>query len=154
MSFALDVNVLLYASDSGSEAHGAARAFLESCMEGDDLFYLGWPTVMAYLRMATHPAIFTQPLSPDEARRNVQVIVELPHVRMLAEEEGFWEVYCLVCDTVPVRGNLVPDAHLAALLRQHGVRTLYTRDRDFRKFDFLDVRDPFAGGTGKAQGAH
>lgn len=45
----------------------------------------------------------------------------------------------------PVRGNLVPDAHLAALLRQNGGRALYTRDGDFRKFSFLDVRDPFAG---------
>ena len=43
-----------------------------------------------------------------------------------------------------MRGNLVPDAHLAALLKQHGVRTLFTRDADFRKFRFLDVRDPFA----------
>jgi len=43
---------------------------------------------------------------------------------------------------------LVPDAHLAALLKQHGVRVLYTRDADFRKFPFLDVRDPFAGVTG------
>ena len=44
----------------------------------------------------------------------------------------------------PVRGNLVPDAHLAALLKQHGVRTLFSRDTDFRKFGFLDLRDPFA----------
>jgi predicted nucleic acid-binding protein len=42
-----------------------------------------------------------------------------------------------------VRGNLVPDAHLAAILKQHGVRTLFTRDTDFRKFPFLDLRDPF-----------
>jgi hypothetical protein len=42
-----------------------------------------------------------------------------------------------------IRGNLVPDAQLAAILFQHGVRTLYTRDRDFRKFAFFDVRDPF-----------
>lgn len=43
-----------------------------------------------------------------------------------------------------IRGKLVPDAHLATILRQNGVRTLYTSDRDFRRFDFLDVRDPFA----------
>jgi hypothetical protein len=42
-----------------------------------------------------------------------------------------------------VRGNLVPDAHLAALLKQHGIRRLYTNDADFRKFPFLDVRSPF-----------
>ena len=42
---------------------------------------------------------------------------------------------------IPVRGNLVPDAHLAAILQQHGVRTLYTNEADFRKFDFLEIRD-------------
>jgi predicted nucleic acid-binding protein len=47
-----------------------------------------------------------------------------------------------VTKNVPTRGNLVPDAHLAALLSQHGVVTLCTHDRDFRKFSFLDVRDP------------
>ena len=53
------------------------------------------------------------------------------------------EIYREVTRDVPTRGNLVPDAHLAALLRQHGVRTLYTSDLDFHKFGFLDVRDPF-----------
>jgi predicted nucleic acid-binding protein len=43
---------------------------------------------------------------------------------------------------VPTRGNLVPDAHLAAVLRDNGIAAIYTNDRDFRKFAFLDVRDP------------
>ena len=63
-------------------------------------------------------------------------------MRVLTEEDGFLEVYREVTDAFAVRGNLVPDAHLAALLRQHGVRTLYTLDSDFQKFGFLDVRDP------------
>lgn len=63
-------------------------------------------------------------------------------MRCLAEEDGFCEVYREVTARVPTRGNLVPDAYLATLLRQHGVKTLYTRDRDFHKFEFLDVRDP------------
>jgi len=62
----------------------------------------------------------------------------------LSEEEGFWEVYRVTTAEVPTRGNLVPDAHLAALLRHHGVKILYTHDRDFMKFSFLDVRDPFS----------
>lgn len=143
MSFALDVNVLLYASDSGSECHEAAREFLDGCIDGDDLFYLGWPTLMSYLRMATHPGIFLRPLSQGEAEANVELLVNLPQVRVLSEGEGFWEIYRAVAKEVPARGNLVPDMHLAALLRQHGVKRIYTRDRDFRKFDFLDVRDPF-----------
>jgi toxin-antitoxin system PIN domain toxin len=121
-----------------------AQAFLKDAVAGGDLFCLGWPTVMSYLRLATHPGIFAAPLSPAEALGNVDALVALPHVRLLSEQEGFLEVYREVAGGFPVRGNLVPDAHLAALLRQHGVRTLYTRDADFRKFPFLDVRDPLA----------
>ncbi len=144
MSFSCDVNVLLYASDSSSPANGAARSFLKQAAAGGDLFCLGWPTVMSYLRIATHPGIFSTPLTPAEALRNVDVLVALPHVRLLAEESGFLEVYREVTGSFPVRGNLVPDAHLVALLKQHGVRTLYTRDADFRKFPSLEARDPFA----------
>jgi toxin-antitoxin system PIN domain toxin len=144
VSFSCDVNVLLYASDSSSPVHEPARAFLKQAAGGGDLFCLGWPTVMSYLRIATHPGIFSAPLTPAEAFGNLEALAALPRVRLLAEENGFLDVYREVTGSFPVRGNLVPDAHLAALLRQQGVRTLYTRDSDFPKFPFLDVRDPFA----------
>ncbi len=144
MSFALDVNILLYASDTRSPFFDRAKSFIESCIAEKEVFSLGWPTVMSYLRIATHPAVFDHPLSPDEAMANVETLLSLPHARFLSEEEGFWDVYRATTSEVPTRGNLVPDAHLAALLRQHGVKTLYTHDRDFLKFPFLDVRDPFA----------
>jgi uncharacterized protein len=144
VSFSCDVNVLLYASDTASPVHDAARSFLRQAASGEDLFCLGWPTVMSYLRIATHSGIFSSPLTPAQALHNVDSLVALPHVRLLAEESGFLEVYRDVTGSFPVRGNLVPDAHLAALLKQHGVRTLHTRDGDFRKFPFLDLRDPFA----------
>ena len=98
---------------------------------------------MGYLRVATHPAIFDHPLSPHEAARNLDALFRRPRVRLLTEDEGFWDVYREVTNDLVVRGNLVTDAHLAALLRQHGVRRLYTNDADFRKFRFLDVRNPF-----------
>ena len=144
MSFALDVNILLYASDTGSALHGKAGLFLKTCMAQEELFCLAWPTVMSYLRIATHPAVFRQPLTPAEAVANIESLLNLRHTRFLGEEEGFWDVYREVASETPVRGNLVPDAHLAALLRQHGVKRLYTHDRDFLKFSFLDVRDPLA----------
>jgi hypothetical protein len=144
VSFSCDVNVLLYASDSDSPIHEPARTFLKRVTTGDDLCCLGWPTVMSYLRIATHPGIFSSPLTPAQALGNIDALVGLPHVRLLAEEDGFLEVYRGVTGSFPVRGNLVPDAHLASLLKQHGVRTLYTRDSDFRKFAFLEIRDPFA----------
>ena len=100
---------------------------------------------MSYLRIATHASVFDRPLSPDEAMANIETLLNLPHARFLSEGEGFWDVYRATTTGAPTRGNLVPDAHLAALLRYHGVKTLYTHERDFLKFPFLDVRDPFVG---------
>ena len=99
---------------------------------------------MAYLRISTHPAVFRSPLSAEEATSNLAGLMSLPHVRMLSEQDGFWAVYREATKGLVVRGNLAPDAHLAALLRQHGVRRLYTNDADFRRFQFLEVLNPFA----------
>lgn len=144
MSYAFDVNVLLYASDRSSPFHRRAVDFLHECVSRAEIFYVAWPTVMAYLRIATHVAVFKAPLSLHDAMRNVERLLGLPHARFLGEEEGFWGAYGRATQGLSIRGNLVPDAHLAALLLQHGVRTLYTSDADFRRFTFLEVRNPFA----------
>jgi toxin-antitoxin system PIN domain toxin len=143
VSFAIDVNVLLYASDRSSPVSPRAVDFLDRCASGRDLFYLAWPTIMGYLRIATHVGIFAAPLTPDEAMRNIQSLLDLPHARTLGEEDGFWDAYLGVATAFPLRGNAVPDAHLAALLRQHGIATLYTNDADFKRFSFLRVVNPF-----------
>ncbi len=120
-----------------------AAKFLQSIAQGNEVCYLAWLTLMSYLRMATHSRIFASPLSPSEAQGNINQLLARPHIRSISEEEGFWSVYSQVAGEIPVRGNLVPDAHLAAILKQHGIRTLYTCDRDFVKFSFLRVVDPF-----------
>ena len=148
MSYGVDVNILLYASDSSSPLNEKAVAFLERCAAGREPLCLAWVTLMGYLRMATHPAIFARPLTPQVAARNVEGLLGLPHCRLIGEDDGdgreFWSVYRKVTTEVPARGNLVPDAHLAAILQRNGVATLYTHDGDFRRFSFLDVRDPLA----------
>ena len=144
MSYSIDANVLLYASDRASDRHLRARRFVESCAAGPEILCLTWPTLMSYLRTATHPRIFSAPLSPDEALGNICALIGLPHVRAVSELDGFVDAYKHVAGETPVRGNLVPDAHVAAILFQHGVRTLYSNDRDFRKLHWLDLRDPFS----------
>ena len=144
MSYSLDVNVLLYASDRSSDRHEAARQFLETCAGHPEVLCLTWPTLMAYVRIATHPRIFAAPLSPDEALGNLGALLALPHARVISEQDGFMDAYRHVTANMSVRGNLVPDAHVAAILFQNGVRTLFSNDRDFRKFESLEVRDPFA----------
>lgn len=144
MSYSVDANVLLYASDRSSPRHAAALRFLEGRASDPDLLCVAWITLMGYVRIATHPRVFVEPLSPAEALGNIEALLRLPRVRVLSELDGFLQLYGEVTAEVTVRGNLVPDAHLAALLRQHGVHTLYTTDTDFRKFGFLDIRDPFS----------
>jgi toxin-antitoxin system PIN domain toxin len=99
---------------------------------------------MSYIRISTHPSIFSHPLSPEEALENIESLLKQPRVRVLSEDDGFLAIYRKVSGNFPVRGNLVPDAHIAALLLQHGVRKIYTADSDFKKFEFLEVRNPFS----------
>jgi toxin-antitoxin system PIN domain toxin len=142
LSYSVDVNILLYASDKGNLHHNRAINFLEDRTNDPDLFCIAWLTLMAYLRIATHPSMFDHPLSPEVALGNIERLLSLPGVRVITEQEGFLSIYQKLNSRFPIRGNLVPDAHLAALLLQHGVRTIYTSDMDFRKFDFLQVRNP------------
>jgi toxin-antitoxin system PIN domain toxin len=141
MSFGIDVNLLLYASDDSSPHHRKAADFLKQCAADREVFCLAWVTIMSYMRIATHPAIFERPLTHDEAGANIQALLSLAHCRVIGEQEAFWTTYRNVTSDVPTRGNLVPDAQLVSILLDYGITTLCTHDRDFRKFP-LKVRDP------------
>jgi toxin-antitoxin system PIN domain toxin len=143
MTQTVDTNVLLYASNAGAAEHERARRLVDHLAAGPSVVVLLWPTILGYLRIATHASIFPSPLSPEAAARNIDALLGAPAVRVVGESDGFWREFQTVADPVRPRGNLVPDAHLAALMRQHGVSTIWTRDRDFRKFDGIRVKDPF-----------
>jgi len=144
MSYTIDANVLLYASDESNPLHGRARTVVQRLADGPEIAYLFWPTVMAYLRIATHPAVFGRPLTAVEAIGNVEQLLVRPHVRTTGEQDRFWDRFREVADDAMPAGNLVPDAHLIALMLENDVRTIWTRDRDYRRFPRIEVRDPFA----------
>ena len=124
MSVTLDANVLLYASDTSSQRHDKAREIVEAVAAGPELAYLFWPTIMAYLRIATHPAIFDRPLPAGEAIENIEQLLSRPHVRAPGEQPEFWRRYRVVAADASPTGNLVPDAHLVALMLDNEVRTI------------------------------
>jgi toxin-antitoxin system PIN domain toxin len=142
VSATIDTNVLVYASNEDDSAHSEARQLLERLAEGPDLLYLFWPTLLGYVRLVTHPGILAHPLSPVTAVENVSALLRLPHVRAPGESDGFWDLYRATAGD-RLRGNDVPDGHLATLMRQYGVKMIYTRDRGFRRFDGIDPVDPF-----------
>jgi toxin-antitoxin system PIN domain toxin len=142
VSATVDANVLVYASNESDPVHARARAVVERLAAGPELVYLFWPVLMGYLRIVTHPAILPRPLSPVDAVANVTALLARRHVRAPGEAEGFWDVF-RSGPTSRLRGNAVPDAHLAALMRQNGVTTIYTRDRDFLRFEGIRLEDSF-----------
>ena len=144
MSYSFDANLLLYASDESSEFHVRAKAFVIGRREDSDILCLTWPVLMAFQRIATHPSIFSKPMSAETAWGNVQQLLKLPRTRVIQETASFALDYAEVAQSAGVYGNLVPDAHIATILRQHGVRRFYTADTDFKKFGFLEVVNPLA----------
>ena len=142
MSYSVDVNLLVFASNEAAPERVKALDFLKSREEDPDLFCLTWPVLCGYQRIVTHPSIFRNPLDPLRAWANVRSLLAWPRVRVVGEEESFAADFAQITEKLTVRGNGVSDAHIATLLRQHGVNRIYSADADFRKFAFLEVINP------------
>lgn len=142
LAIAIDANVLIAAAGEDHPHWGAASAAVESLPQQNDVIYLFWPVIMAYLRVTTFPGLFANPLDFETAWGNVQALQRLPHVRSLAERDGFADVFQQVAAESRATGRLVHDAHIVALMRQYAVGTIWTYDRDFRRFDGIRVVEP------------
>lgn len=141
--FLLDTNVLVYAADADRSEHSHCRDLLERLRRGSTPWYMTWGIVYEFLRVATHPRVLATPWSAPEAWQFVGSLLASAGLRMLTETERHPEVAAQVFAEVPLlRGNLLHDAHTAILMREHGIRRIYTRDMDFHRFPFLEMIDP------------
>lgn len=143
MTFAIDVNPMVYATDVDSPFHDRALAVMDGLYNNTEIVYLFWPVTMGFLRIVTDRRVLRKPLSQVTAMEATARLLALPNVRTGAEGPEFWAELQNVTKGMVVRGKLFPDAHLVALMRTHGVTTILTHDRDFRKFDGIRVLDPF-----------
>lgn len=100
-----------------------------------------WPTILAFLRIATHPRAVVRPLSIAEARGIVDSWLAVPIAALVLPTERHWEILGGLLGSGQASGPLVSDAHLAALAIEHGA-TLVTNDRDFARFPGLRVEYP------------
>lgn len=140
----VDANVCVYAHDSASSRHDAARSWLESALNESEPVRFPWATIVAFLRLATSPRVVERPLSVAEAAGEIDKWLTAPAGDIVEPTERHWSVLRGVLEEADARGPLVPDAHLAALAIEYGA-TLATTDRDFRRFPGLRLLDPTAG---------
>ena len=136
-----DVNLLLYAYDSESPRQAAAREWLEQSLSGTETFALSWAVMVGFLRIATNPAIFTQPWHADEALDLLDSWLAQPVATVVHPTGRHAAVLRDLLAPLGAAGNLTSDAHLAALAIEHGAR-LYSCDNDFSRFSGLRWVDP------------
>ena len=139
-----DANLLLYAEDTLSAHHEKARVWWDGVLSGCERVNLCWPVINAYIRIATNPRIHESPILPQEAVERVQSWMDQPCVRLIGPTEFHWEIFQKQIHESAAMGNLVSDAHLAALAIEHA-STLYSTDRDFARFPGLKWKNPVAG---------
>lgn len=139
----VDANILLFAVDSTSRFHSAAKEWLEAALTGTRRVALPWEVLNAFLRIGTHPRASRKPMSVAEAWSFVDdwlsvdmVWTPLPTVRHADVLRSLMEAH-------DVRGALVSDAHLAALAVQHGL-TICSADSDFARFTDVAWINPLA----------
>lgn len=138
-----DVNVLVLAHRKDQDGHAAMRAWLVDEVNSDQPFALADLAVAGFLRVVTNPRVFADPTPLGEALRFLDGLFEQPTCVPVAAGERHWEIVRQVIADADARGNLVPDAHLAAVAIEHGA-TVATRDRGFARFARVRWLDPLA----------
>jgi hypothetical protein len=139
---AVDTNLLVYAHREDSPWHGAAYGSLVELAEGRGPWAIPWPCLHEFLAIVTHPKIYAPPTPLEAALEQVAAWLESPSLVLLAEPEGYWPELRLTLQVGRVAGPQIQDARIAALCQSHGVRELWTADRDFGRFPALKVKNP------------
>jgi uncharacterized protein len=138
-----DVNLLLYAYDSRSESHAAARTWWETQLSGTDTVCLCWPVIQAFIRIGTNVRFHPRAMMLDEAIERAQSWLDQPCVKIIQPTENHWTIFQKMLRKGNATANLVSDAHLAALAVEHNC-VLQSTDRDFARFRGLKWNNPIA----------
>ncbi len=137
----VDANLLLYAVDRASPFHDRAAEWLTEQLNGPRRVGLPWQSLVAFIRISTHPRASAAPLSPRAALSYVDDWLA-PDVAWIPNPgPGHTAILTQLIDTYQLRGNLISDAHLAALAIEHGL-TLVSADTDFARFHELRWSNP------------
>lgn len=139
---AVDTNVLVYAHRREAPFYATARRCVARLAEGNATWAIPWPCVHEFLNVVTHPRTFKPPTPLDQALSQVSYWLESPSLVLLAETVDYWPVLSAAVVAGRISGPRIHDARIAALCQLHGVRELWTADRDFTRFPGVAVFNP------------
>ena len=137
-----DVNVLVYAFREDAPDHASFRNWLEGVTSSESAFGLSDVVLSGFLRIVTHPRLFNPPTPLEYALPFVEALRAQPNCVLIAPGARHWAIFAALCRDTDARGNLIPDAYLAALAIESGSEFIST-DRDFSRFPGLRWRTPF-----------
>jgi toxin-antitoxin system PIN domain toxin len=139
---AVDTNLLVYAHREDSQWHDAAVAKLAVLAESKSPWAIPWPCIHEFLAIVTHPRIYAPPSPLAAAIKQIEAWFESPSLVLLSETEGYWPELRSAVEQGRIAGAQVHDARIAAICLDHGVRELWTSDRDFSRFPALAAVNP------------
>lgn len=139
---AVDTNLLVYAHRADSTWHGRALEVLTELAEGSSHWAIPWPCISEFLAIVTHPGIYVPPTPRALAIDQVDAWLESPRLSVVGESEGFWSELKSQISHGRVAGAKAHDARIAALCVFHGVKELWTADRDFGRFPGVKALNP------------
>jgi toxin-antitoxin system PIN domain toxin len=139
----VDSNLLIYATDADSPHHARARPWVEELVSSAAPVGLAWIVILGFLRVTTRAGVLRRPFTPAEAAAFIDEWLEQPYVTVLGPGEHHWPILRNLLKATGTAGNLVPDAHLAALAIEHGC-ALYSADNDFKRFPGVEHVNPLA----------
>lgn len=143
---AVDTNILIYAHRRDAEFHAAAADRIRALAEGRSAWAIPWPCLHEFFAISTHPKIYDPPSSGPQAIAQIDAWLASPSLSVLSEPAGYWDVLQTALTAGKVSGSMVHDARIAALCAAHGVRELWSADRDFGRFgSAITIRNPLVG---------
>ena len=137
----IDLNVLLYAINEDAPQHSTALSWWTDALRGDETIGLPWMVLCGFLRLTTHSRVFPRPLSAQQAAHKIDAWLALPVVDIPAEKPDHWKTLRGLLASAGTAGNLVTDAHIAALALTRDA-TVVSFDHDFARFEGLRVEYP------------
>lgn len=135
-----DVNILVYAYDDTSPFYKSASVWLEYTLSEEEVFF-SWQTICGFLRIVTNSKIYKHPIKLSDAIMVVESWLELENAHLISLKKENWSLFKQILIDGQAKGDLIMDAHIAAMAASCGA-TVASTDRDFTRFQNIKISDP------------